>query len=1134
MPLMQLKKPGLCLNYEIPKTKMRNYITKSLKFLGIFSIVCFSNSYNAQTCVSVNAGPDVTICSPNCTTLTAIPVPSNATTSYSVAQIPYAPDPFTAGTAVALPDDGQTALIPLPFPFCYFGTVYNSFIIGSNGWVGFSATTSTWVINNPVPDASGASPRNCIMGPWQDINPSVGGTIRYQTYGVTPCRRLVVSYNAVPMYSCGTPATQQIVLYETTNIIDNFIAVKPLCATWNQGRAIQAIHNAAGNAAVVVPGRNSPTQWTANNEGRRYTPTGVNTYAVTWWNGPTQVGTGTSINVCPTITTTYTAQVVHTNCNNTTVTVTDQVIVNVSSLTVNVNPATTTICAGNNIQLNASATGATSYTWAPATGLNNPNIPNPIASPTTTTIYTVTASDGNCSGTATVTVNVTSLQNASAGPNVLICYQGSTQLNASGGVTYSWSPTTGLSNPNISNPTATPSATTTYTVTVTDASGCSGTATVTVTVNPQISLNTAGFSTQCSYNCTGQGVVIVSGGTGPFSYSWSNGGTNASINNLCPGTYTVTVTDASGCTASDTAIVSSPPPIVLNLNSTPANCGQPDGSISVSASGGVPGYTYLWTPGNYNTATVNNVGPNNYCVTVTDANGCTATGCVTVANTPGVQISISGSTNVTCFNACDGTANTTINGGTGPFNYTWAPSGGNGANATGLCAGTYTVTVTDANNCSSSTTVTITQPTQVSISPIAPITICSGACTNLNASGSGGTGTLTYVWNPGNLPGQQVQVCPTTTTTYTVTVTDANSCSTTSTVVVTVRPPLAVNANTSQAVVCPGVCATLTAMGSGGNGGPYTYSWAPGGMTGSAIQVCPSTTTTYTVTVSDNCTQPVSTGTVAITVNPPPVVAITTPVSSGCESPGFCTDFFTTTAATTYNWTFQGGNPSTSNVQNPSQICFANPGAYDVTLSIVDANGCSATTSVPGMITVHPDPVAAFTWSPTSPTALFGLVNFTDQSIGANQWQWFFDPNSQTATSNLQNPTYTYTDTGLYYVSLIAISPEGCRDTVVMGLEVKPDYTFFVPNAFTPNGDGRNDIFIPEGIYWDPSSYDFYVFDRWGMQIFHTNKVTEGWNGRVNNTGSSIVQQDVYVWKIYVKDNLGVLHQYVGHVSVIR
>jgi gliding motility-associated-like protein len=1087
----------------------------------------------STTCPWVNAGIDQTICAPNCATLNMTYLQANATTSYTQAVIPYAPDPFNVGTTVALTDDSQTGLLTLPFTFCFYGTAYNQFIIGSNGWVGFTATTSTWVITNPVPDGSGASPRNCIMGPWQDINPSVGGTIRYQLYGSAPCRRMTVSWLNVPMYSCGTPATQQIILYETTNIIDNFIQTKPLCAGWNSGRAIQATHNAAGTVATVVPGRNSPTQWAVNNEGRRFSPAGAPTTNISWLNSANVViGNTASIQVCPTTTSTYTAQIVYTNCNNTTTVVTDQVVVNVSSVTVNVNPSNVQICLAGNVQLSANAANAVTYSWTPATFLNNPNIANPVSTPTATTTYTVYVTDANgCQGTATVTVTVTQMTTANAGPDVSICYGGNTQLNASGGVVYSWAPATFLNNPNIANPVSTPTATTTYTVYVTDANGCQGSDMVTVTVNPQITLNVAGFDMTCANSCNGQAIVIPNGGTQPFSYLWSNGGTTAAITGLCAGTYTITVTDAAGCTMQGTATVNAPPALVLQTNSTNANCGLPDGSACVVINGGTPPYSQVWSPSNQTTLCATNVPPGTYTVTVTDANGCTDTAVVIVNNNAGGTASITAQTNVTCFGACDGTATTTMVGGQGPYTYTWSTNPVQYTQiATGLCAGTYTATVVDDNGCSDTAIVIITQPVQLTIVAIPSVIICTGTCTTLVANPNGGTPAYAYLWMPGNLNTSSIQACPTSTTTYTVTVTDANGCTNLQTTTVTVRPPLTVNI-ANGATVCPGACTSLTANGAGGNGGPYTYLWMPGNLTGQTVQVCPTATTTYTVTVNDNCTTPTATDTATVIIQPPPVVSFTSSDSSGCAP--LCVTFNGTAAnASSWSWTFTGGNPSSSIVQNTSLICYDNPGQYNVTLFVTDNNGCTASATVNNMITVYSNPTAAFSMDPQTTTVLNGTINFTDNSIGATQWTWSFgDINA--GTSNNQNPIYTYLDTGAYIITLLVANQYGCVDTIENTVVILPEYTFFAPNAFTPNGDGRNDVFMPKGDYVDANDFEFYVFDRWGMMIFKTEKWGEGWNGKVNGNGD-IVQQDVYVWKVITKDNLGNRHEYVGHVSVIK
>ena len=315
-------------------------------FSLVFVLALFAaTTAGAQaTICPINAGPNQSICTPNCATLTGTFVPTFATTSYAVSTPAYAPDPFNAGTAVTLSDDNWSGSIPIGFNFCFYGQVYSNLLIGSNGILSFDLTQANgycqWPINAAIPSTS--DPMNTIMGPWQDLYPPGGGTIKYAVYGSAPCRRFVVSWYQVPMYSCTTTlCTEQLVLYETTNIIDNFVQTKPLCTGWNGGYAIQGLQNSTGTAATAVAGRNYPTQWTTTNDAKRFTPTGAATYTVSWYQGASAIATtvnaaaGTAVaTVCPTATTVYTLQETSTNCNGVPATVTSTMTVTVSSLTI--------------------------------------------------------------------------------------------------------------------------------------------------------------------------------------------------------------------------------------------------------------------------------------------------------------------------------------------------------------------------------------------------------------------------------------------------------------------------------------------------------------------------------------------------------------------------------------------------------------------------------------------------------------------------------------------------------------------------------------------------------------------------------------------------------------------------------
>jgi len=1112
----------------------------TLQFLFLSACLFLSSLAMGQATVCpISAGPDQTICVPNCATLTGTFVPTHQTTNYVASTIPYAPDPFNVGTSIVVGDDQYSGVIPLPFTFCYYGTAYNSCIIGSNGVISFAIANANaycqWPISAAVPSAS--DPVNCIMGPWQDLYPPGGGTIRYTTYGAAPCRRFVVSWNQMAMYSCTTTlCTQQIVLYETTNVIDNFIQSKGTCA-WNGGYAIQAVHNATGSAAVSIPGRNYPTVWTTSNDAKRWTPSGANNYQVGWYQGATLISNTTSTVVCPTATTAYTFQATYTNCNNTTVTVNDQMIVTVNTLPTTAGPDQT-ICQGSCTNLTGNATGATGYSWAIIPGNINVGSTQTInVCPTVTTTYVVTATSPVCTGTDTVVVHIFAMNTANAGPDDSICSGNCTTLNGSGGVTYSWTPTASITGPaNIANPQVCPTVTTQYTVAVTDANGCTGHDSVIVYVAPTpLSVTITGVNNTCFNSCNGQATANPVGGYPPYTYSWSNAATGQTASSLCAGSYTVTVTDHIGCTATASVTITEPTAVQITATSiVTANCGQNDGAVTISITGGTPGpgYTILWPATGNNGLTEQNLPPGQVCVYVYDANGCGDTLCVTVPNTPGANVTVTSFTNVTCNGACDGTAIALGSGGTQPYNYSWnsTPQAQLNDTANNLCPGVYTVTMSDANGCTNTATVLITEPTLLTNTPSGANTLCIGQSANLTDVANGGTPGYSYNWTDGitTWNTQNILVSPTVTTTYTVYVTDANNCiSANQTIVVNVNPPLQVQPM-AGITVCANTVVNLTATGSGGNGN-LSYLWTPINLPGSSVSTTVTSTTTYTVTVVDNCGTPSASGTVTVTVNPAPVVNFTaTSATSGCQV--LCVDFQNNTPNTaTIAWEF-GNNLGTSTQANPT-FCFANPGVYDVTATVTDVIGCVGTTTLTNIVTVWPLPVANFSASPQPATILNNQVQFTDLSLGANAWIWSFGMDD--SASVLQNPMYPFQDTGTFNVQLIVTNQYGCQDDITLPIYVHEDYALYIPNAFTPNGDGLNDMFIPMGMGADPDHFSMYIFDRWGNTIYQTSTWPGGWDGTVQGT-SRRCPVDTYVYKITTMDPEGTRKVYIGKISIVN
>ena len=1145
------------------------------KFITAVIFAFFSLGADAQV---VNAGPDTFVCPPGSTTLNATTT-ALSTTSYSISSIGYNPDPYNTGTFISLTDDSQSGVLPIGFSFEFFGVCYTQFYIGSNGWVAFSPQPTTYT-SAAIPSTAASVPKNCVMGPWQDWNPGIAGGpyINYQTLGVAPNRRLVVSWNNCPMYSCTTTlGTFQIVLYETTNIIENYLANKPNCLSWAGGTGVQGLHDASGTVAFVVPGRNS-TQWTAVNEGWRYTPGGAP--IITWLQNGNPIGTGNSISVSPTTTTSYVAQVG--GCN----TYSDTVVVNVGT-TVSATPSVIGICSGNSVNITAS--GVNSYSWAPATGLSCTTCANPVASPTTTTTYTVTGTNQyGCTSTATVFINVQPLPNASISPSApVICNSGSVTLTASGGTSYNWSPSTGLSSTTVSNPSANPTITTTYTVTVTNG-GCSSNASVTVTVSPPPTVTAGSNVTICN-----GGSTTLNASSSANTYSWAPSTGLSSTTVLNPSaspttstTYTLFVTDANGCTnsASVTVNVSTP---TVSVNQPPSIC--PGGNVNLFATSN--GISYSWTP--TSGLSCNNCpGPNaaptattTYTVFIIDPNGCTASATTTVTvNT------ITVTTNQPPA-ICDG-QNTQLTATSSGINYSWSPATGLSSTtvsnpiASPSTTTTYTVVASDANGCSAQTSVTVTVNPLPNASAGPDAQICSGNSTQLNASGG-----TSYTWSPAtglsNASISNPNANPTSTTTYIVTVSNG-TCSNTDTMTVTVNPLPNASAGNNVAI-CFGASTQLNA--SGGS----IYSWTPAtglnNTTSANPTAFPTATTTYTVTVTSaaGCT---STTSVTVTINPLPTanagpdvtvcsntstqlnasggVSYSWTPATGLNNSTISNPIATPTATTTYtvyvtnsfgcsssdNVTVTIGPGFTlANASATDQTCGNNDGtatagipnggvapytyswnngqttatatglvAGTYTVVITDANGCTASqnVSVGQVLGVS----AAASASPTNGIAPL-TVTFANGSVGANNYIWSFGDGSP--VSNAAAPNHVYNTPGTYTVILIAYNnSQACADTVMLTIIVEEVAVLTVPNVFTPNGDGINDLFTitSKGI----KSAAVVVFNRWGQVVAKWDPLSASWDGTDNGKP---VSDGVYYYVISATDFNDKPMEEKGYVQVL-
>ncbi|MCX7729301.1 MAG: PKD domain-containing protein, partial [Bacteroidia bacterium] len=350
---------------------------------------------------------------------------------------------------------------------------------------------------------------------------------------------------------------------------------------------------------------------------------------------------------------------------------------------------------------------------------------------------------------------------------------------------------------------------------------------------------------------------------------------------------------------------------------------------------------------------------------------------------------------------------------------------------------------------------------------------------------------------------------------------------------ITVLPPLL--AAGMQTTVCDGLPATIyPTITSPGNGGLYTYLWS-NTMTNPSITVTANyqlgSQNIYTVIISDGCTMPDAIAQITVNVNPNPVISFSAMPQKGCVPLTVQYHGFSNGSNDNFQWTF--GNGQSSN--NPQAITtYTQSGFYTPTLVVTNSNGCTTSSVATNYIEVFPKPSADFTASSWSVNILEPQVTFFNQSIGATSYTWNFGDyaNPLYNISYLTNPSHEYLYAGTYTVILIAMNNQGCYDNIAKVLYVEPEFHIYIPNVFTPDGNGLNDIFQPKGIGIDESNYKMLIFDRWGEKIFESNDFKKGWDGSVKGNPGKVTQ-DVYVYKIYVRDMKGNKHEFVGHVTCL-
>lgn len=853
------------------------------------------------------------------------------------------------------------------------------------------------------------------------------------------------------------------------------------------------------------------------------------------------------------------------------------VIIEPQTLTLAVISSNVLCYGGNEGSASVVISGGTSpYSYAWSNGVLNDSISNLSAG-----TYSVTVTDAHgCQVTDTIVITEPQVLNLVTSSTNVQCNganNGTATVAVSGGIspyTYAWS--NGSTSDSISN--VSPG---TYFLTVSDVNGCQDTVSVVITEPQPLSLSVSSSNVLCFGGSDGTASITASGGTLPYSYSWSNGATTASISNLSAGGYSVTLTDANGCMDTASIQIMESLPISISVSSINVLChGGSDGSISTTVSGGVAPYSYLWDNG-VTTSSINNISAGNYTLYVTDASGCQDTVMVTITQPQALSLSAT-ATSASCYGGNNGQASLSISGGVSPFTTTWS-NGYTGLNPTGLTAGIYYVLVNDANGCQDTTSVVVTQPAgpiSPSVGVISNVTCYGDSNGSAYVTLSGGTPPYTINWDNG-LTGDTITGLVA--GSYVAFVQDAAGCL--DSISLQISQPsaaLSVSAFVIENVKCKGDFSGRAGSSISGGTGPYTRLWSNGANSDTVSQLAAGT---YSLTVIDangcsatstvNISEPsqgisvqavyvnkvqcfggsdgaarviYSGGTVPYTISwstgitsdtlqnlAVGVYSVIVIDAEGCSSQD--TVLITGPSqkleanSTVVNVNCHGDNSGSISINprggTPPYLAVWSNGKTGFILNnatvgiynyvLSDQNGCTYSDTVK-IDQNEPIKVAYQVVNETCPYSNDGAIEI-QSSGGTGPYTWY-------CNGNVFNGLIEHLNSGSY--GILVRDALGCDTSFTVIVEGDNEELYLhIPNAFTPNDDRINDKYIIYGSECIGAS-TFQIFDRWGDLVFSSHEpFTEFWNG-CRDDGTK-VKEDVYVWR-FTSEHVNE----IGHVVVIH
>ena len=619
--------------------------------------------------------------------------------------------------------------------------------------------------------------------------------------------------------------------------------------------------------------------------------------------------------------------------------------------------------------------------------------------------------------------------------------------------------------------------------------------------------------------------------TGPVTHTWSptvNMTNETTLNpTVCPpftSTYTLTATNHPGCRPASDDITITVPANCCQLQLDAVQVQQPScttgGQINIQVSGQGTGLRYSIDNGVTYQASGSFLGlaAGTYYVLVNDDNNCPVGRAVTLSNGAAPVLDNVAVTPGSCTGNT-GSISITASGGTAPLSY--SIDNGATSQASGvfnnLATGTYTIVVTDHAGCSVNGSAQVQAPNAPVIGNVAVTDPTCGQADGSITVTATGTG-LQYSIDGGTTYQASGTFNNVGSGSYTVTVQDNAGCTATATATVNDLGAPVISAVNVQNIPCGGGEGIIRVVASGS--GTLQYSIDNGATFQPGNQFNGLSAGTYNVVVESNGCRATATATITGT---PGFTVQTTVQADGCQT-GCTGSVSVQVTGGSMPFSFAWANNAAGNVAQATALC---AGTYNVT--VTDASGCTGTATA--QVTGEPGVDADFTFNPSEVLLPNGIVNFHNESDGADQYFWSF---AHAGSSTEENPIVDFGSSapGSYIVCLRAVNAAGCEEEACKKIVVKDDLLLFVPNAFTPNGNSSNETFFPVSrniLFGD--QFEFTVFSRWGETMFHSSQMTEGWDGTYRGKA---VPPDVYVWKL--KINYPSLPEKIllGHVSVIR